>query len=409
MNDTTVVGPRTAHVASRALSLGLRLREIDILRGLVIVLMALDHVRDYFYAGAFAFNPLDPERTNAALYATRWITHLCAPIFLFLAGASAYLQSFKGKQTLQLSGFLLSRGLWLIALEITVISFAWSFWIPYPLFLQVIWAIGWSMIALAGLVWLPRTAVLVVGIAIIAAHNLLDPVKPDDLGQLSLLWTMMHEGGPLIVGKARIGFVSYPILPWIGVMALGYGVGLLFLKPPKQRDLICLTSGSAMVTLLILLRWMNAYGDPDSWTAREDFRRSIMSFLDVQKYPPSLMFALVTLGIGLLLVPLLARLRGAAANILLTFGAVPLFFYILHLYLVHALAILANAALGRDVSGMFNFFIHMIRTPEAYQHLGFPLAGVYLAWIVVLALLYPACRWWGKLKQARRDWRLSYL
>lgn len=412
MTDTTarrVAAAAPSIAAASALAAGVRLHEIDLLRGLVIVLMALDHVRDYFHAGAFTFDPLDPDRTNAALYATRWITHLCATAFVFVAGVSAFLQTAKGRQTPQLSGFLLSRGLWLVALEATVLSFGWSFAVPYPLFLQVIWAIGWSMVALAGLVWLPRAAVLALGIAIVAGHNLFDPLTPDRFGPLALAWTFLHEGGPLVLGDTPIGIVLYPVLPWIGVMAIGYGLGAVFLEPAPKRDRALLALSATMIALFILLRGLNLYGDPGPWTAQGDPVRGAMAFLDVQKYPPSLMYVLATLGISLGLMPLLARLRGPARGVLLGFGAVPFFFYVVHVYLVHALAIGANAALGREAGGMFNFFVNMIAAPERYLHLGFPLVGVYVAWIIVLALLYPACRWWGQVKRTRRDWWLSYL
>jgi uncharacterized membrane protein len=394
---------------SPTLAAGMRLREIDMMRGLVIALMALDHVRDYFMTGSFLFSAVDPDRSYAALYATRWITHLCAPTFVFLAGVSAFLQTAKGKPVAQLSRFLFVRGLWLVALEVTVISFAWSFAAPYPFFLQVIWAIGCSMVALSALVWLPRGAVLVIGIAIAAGHNLLNPVTPDQLGTFSIVWKALHEGGRIMVDGAPIGSISYPVLPWIGVMAIGYGLGSLFLQPAEKRDRMLIMMGFAMIALFVALRWFNLYGDPRPWTPREELVRSVMAFLNVQKYPPSLMYALATLGIAFLLIPLLARLRGAAARVLQDFGAVPFFFYVAHLYLVHALAIAANAALGRDVSGLFDFFANMIRGPDRYLHLGFSLAEVYLAWIVVLILLYPLCRWWAGVKRTRRDWWLSYL
>jgi uncharacterized membrane protein len=392
-----------------SLAAGVRLREIDMWRGLVIVLMALDHVRDYFHAGAFLFNPLDPERANAALYATRWITHLCAPSFVFLAGLSAFLQLAKGKQVPHLSRFLLTRGLWLIALDLTIISFGWAFALPFPLFMQVIWAIGWSMLALAGLVWLPRMAVLAIGLAIIAGHNLFDQVTPDHFGWLSPFWTFLHEGGALVIAGKPVGIVSYPVLPWIGVMAFGYGLGAVFLTAEPQRDGRLLALGGVMFTLFLLLRGWNLYGDPDPWRARDDLIRSIMAFLDVHKYPPSLMYVMATLGIGFMLIPLLARLRGPVSSVLLGFGGAPFFFYVLHIYVVHGLAIAANAAVGRDVSAMFNFFANMVASPERYQHLGFPLALVYVAWIIVLALLYPICRWWISVKQQRKGWWLSYL
>ncbi len=406
-------------MAAATLAAGVRITEIDMLRGLVIVLMALDHTRDYFHVGAFTLNPLDPEQTTPWLYVTRWITHLCAPTFVFLAGISAYLQFAKGKTTPRLSRFLLTRGLWLIVLEITVLSFGWSFGFPYAIFLQVIWAIGWSLIALAALVWLPRMAVLAIGIAIVAGHNLLDPITPQALGQFSVLWTFLHEGGPIFVGEQPIGLAAYPILPWIGIAALGYGMGALFAAPPAKRDRTILLIGLAMLAAFFVLRGFMAYGDPQFATGPEAIARdwrdqanvgaALMVFFDVQEYPPSLQFTLVTLGAVFTLWPLLTRLRGPLASVLNTFGAVPFFFYVLHIYLIHVLAIAANAAAGKPTAGLFNYMINVFTAPQLFQGVGFTLPWVYAAWLVVLALLYPLCRYWQGLKARRRDWWLSYL
>jgi uncharacterized membrane protein len=414
MTATTVSAATPA--ASPSLDVGTRISEIDLLRGLVIVLMALDHVRDYFHVGAFTANPLDPTTTTAWLYTTRWVTHLCAPTFVFLSGVSAYLQLSKGKQPPQLSLFLLTRGLWLIFLEITVLSFGWSFGLPYALFLQVIWAIGWSMIALAGLVWLPRMVVLAIGVAIIAGHNLLDPITAQSAGPI---WTFLHDGGPVFVGEQPIGLAAYPLIPWIGIIAFGYGLGAIFTEPPVKRDRTILLLGLAMLAAFIVLRWLNVYGDPQfatgpeaiarDWREQESVGAAIMVFLDVQKYPPSLHFTLVTLGIVLAIFPLLSKQPVVVRSVLNTFGAVPFFFYVLHIYLIHALAIAANAALGRDATGMFDYMINVFLHPELFQGLGFTLPWVYVAWIVVLALLYPLCRYWQGLKARRRDWWLSYL
>lgn len=396
-----------------------RISEIDMMRGLVIILMALDHVRDYFHVGAFRFDPLDPAQTTPLLYATRWVTHLCAPTFVFLAGVSAFIQSTRGKTGARLASFLAKRGLWLIFLELTVLGFGWSFGFPYPLFLQVIWAIGWSMIALAGLVMLPRTALLIVGVAIIAGHNLLDPITPQQFGEYSLLWMALHEGGPIFINGTPIGLFAYPILPWIGVMALGYGLGPLFVEPAAERRRKFFLIGGGMIALFILLRYIDAYGNPSTdagpfvgardWREQQTFGAAAMAFMDVQKYPPSLMFNLVTLGIMFVSLPLLARLKGAPARVLLAFGAVPFFFYVLHIYLAHVLAIAANAAAGRDASGLFNYLINAFIAPEKMQGLGFSLPWVYVAWIAVLVILYPACLYWSGLKRRRRDWWLSYL
>lgn len=402
--------------ATPTLTAGARISEIDLLRGLVIVLMALDHVRDYFHAGSFGINPLDPEQTTPWLYVTRWITHLCAPTFVFLAGVSAYLQFARGKTTPNLSRFLLTRGLWLVFLELTVISFGWSFGFPYPFFMQVIWAIGWSMIALAAFVWLPPMAVLVVGVAITAGHNLLDPITAQSAGAL---WTFLHDGGPVFVGEQPVGLAAYPLIPWIGIIALGYGLGAIFTEAPAKRDQTVLLLGLAMLAAFFVLRWLNIYGDPQfatgpeavarDWREQSTFGAAAMVFFDVQKYPPSLQFTLVTLGVVLTIFPLLSRLPGVVRSVLNTFGAVPFFFYLLHIYLIHLLAIAANAAAGRDVGGMFNYMINVFTAPERLSGLGFSLVWTYVAWIVVLALLYPLCRYWQRLKAQRRDWWLSYL
>lgn len=396
-----------------------RISEIDMMRGLVIVLMALDHVRDYFLGGpgmAGIGNLLDPTVTTPALYATRWITHLCAPTFVFLSGVSAYLQFAKGKTTPNLSLFLLTRGLWLIFLEATVLSFGWSFGFPYVFFLQVIWAIGWCMIALAALVWLPRLAVLAIGAAITLGHNLLDPLTVEQLGQA---WSFLHEGGVIVVGGMPIGLFAYPILPWIGIAALGYGLGAVFTQEPTKRNRDVLLIGLGMIAAFFALRFSMIYGDPAfatgpegvwrDWRAQPSLGDAVMVFLDVQKYPPSLQFTLVTLGIMLTLWPAFTRLRGPAASVLNTFGAVPFFFYVLHIYLIHALAIAANAVAGRNVEGLFDYMINAFTAPEKLEGLGFSLGWTYLAWIVVLALLYPLCRYWQRLKARRRDWWLSYL
>ncbi len=386
-----------------------RLREIDLLRGLVIVLMTLDHVRDYFHSDALTFDPLNPDRTTPILYLTRWATHLCAPTFVLLAGVSGSLQLRMGKSKSALSWLLFTRGLWLVVLELTVLSFAQSFGFPYPLLLLVIWAIGWSMIALAALVWLPPTAVLIVGITIIAGHNLLDPIAPAQLGDAALLWTLFHEGGPLFVNDALIGVVGYPVLPWVGVIALGYGMGAIFAAPSERRDPILMSLGLAMFAAFLVLRSVNQYGDPRHWASNADFAHSAMSFFDVTKYPPSFLFTLLTLGLVFALFPLLSRLKGRTASVLAVLGAVPFFYYVVHIFAAHALSIAANTALGRDASGLVEYMQNVFTAPDRLQGLGFSLPYVYLAWITVLLLLYPLCRWWAQVKAQRHAWWHSYL
>jgi uncharacterized membrane protein len=386
----------------------MRLRSIDLLRGLVIVLMVLDHVRDQMHISGFVIDPLDPYQTTPLLYVTRWITHFCAPTFVFLAGVSAWLQAAKGKPAATLSGFLLKRGLWLIFLEMTVVSFGWSFVIPFFLFLQVIWAIGWAMVALAALIWLPRKAVLAIGIAIIAGHNLFDSVTPDQLGGFGWLWAFLKTGGPWIIGGQPVAMMLYPVLPWTGVMALGYGMAPIFLSPRRDRMLVMI--GIAMIAAFLLLRALNVYGDPKPWMIEPTSIATIMRFFDVEKYPPSLLYVCATLGPMLLLVPLLERATGAFPRVLQVFGAVPLFAYVVHVYLTHALAIAAHAGFGRPVGKLFNFLTSAMFDPQSLvPEVGLPLWVSYLGWIVTLILLYPCCRWWAGVKARRRDWWLSYM
>lgn len=390
-----------------ALKAGTRIAALDTLRGLVIVLMALDHVRDYFHASGYAFDPLDPSATTGLLYVTRWGTHFCAPTFVFLAGLSAWLQGAKGKERSQLAVFLVKRGLWLVVLEVTVIAFGWSFSIPLLPHLQVIWAIGWSMVTLGALVYLPATAVLAIGVVIVAGHNLLDPIHASALGVWSLAWQVLHEQGMVVRNGTVVVAIYYPLLPWIGVMALGYGLGPLFVSPKRDRALVSLALG--MLALFVVLRTFNVYGDPRPWAPLDTTLKSSMSFMNVQKYPPSLLYVCATLGPMLLLVPLFDRLRGPVANVLRTFGAVPLMAYVSHLYVMHLLAIAARAATGQRLDGMFNTVHNFFLTPQLLAGTGFPLWVVYVAWVAVLAIIYPLCRWWAGVKRRRRDWWLSYL
>jgi len=390
-----------AETPPRALAPRTRIEGLDIMRGLVIALMALDHVRDYFHASGYAYDPLDPLRTTAVVYATRWVTHFCAPTFVFLAGVSAWLQGAKGKEPAQLSRFLLTRGLWLIVVELTVVGFAWAFWLPFLEFLQVIWAIGWSMVALAALVRLPRPIVLGVAALVIAGHNLLDPIRAEQLGRLAPLWTIIHGGGFLKYGDSVVAFAAYPILPWIGVMALGYGLGAVFLS--ENRDRVLRTLGGTMVVVFLVLRAIDVYGDPGHWRAQASWSQTVMAFMNVQKYPPSLLYVCATLGPMLLVAPLFNRLKGTLAEILRTYGAVPLMVYVCHIYIVHLVALAAHAATGQSVDGMFNTIHDFLLEPQRFAGTGFPIGIVYLAWLVVLAAIFPIGVWWGAVKRRRRD------
>jgi uncharacterized membrane protein len=380
-----------------------RLHSIDVVRGLVMVLMTLDHVRHYFTDASF--DPLDPDATTIPLYLTRWITHLCAPTFVFLAGVSASLMS-QRMAPAQLSRFLVTRGLWLIALELTVINVSWTFMPSYPqgLFLQVIWAIGASMVAMAALVRLPLKTILCIAIILIAGHNLLDGIAPEQFGTWAPIWNLLHVAGPV-----PFGFVAYPILPWIGVMALGYCAGALYRRSAETRQHLLIVSGCVALATFFVLRLLNGYGDTTAWTEQATLEATLFAFFNVQKYPPSLMYILATLGIAALMLAACERLElrgriGRLLEVLRTFGRVPLFFYVLHILMVHLLAVAVGWLSGFDARALL--FYDLFRQPSGW---GFGLPLVYAAWIVILALGYPLCVWFCRLKARRTDWWLAYL
>lgn len=380
-----------------------RIETIDILRGLVIVIMALDHVRDYLHVTGYSGNPLDPDQTTPLLYGTRWITNFCAPVFVFLSGVSARLQFKRGMTRGSLARRLFTRGLWLVALELTVISFAWAWTFPYMIFLQVIWAIGVSMMLLAGAIFLPRAAILVIGAAIIIGHGLLAGLDSASFGPLAPIASLAF-GFTL---QPEWLFGSYAIIPWFGIMAFGYGLGSVFVAPDRDHILVWL--GLAMIALFLILRGINVFGDPRPWTGHADIGATIMDFLNVQKYPPSLLFVCATLGPVLLVFPLLARLPKPVAGFFRTFGAAPLMAYIAHLYAVHAAGFIARLARGQDTGGMWNALHNFIFAPAAMGGTGVDLWIVYIAWIAVVLAIYPLCVWWGGVKRRRSDWWLSYL
>lgn len=379
-----------------------RTPEIDQLRGLVMILMALDHVRDFFDADAMRFSPTDLTHTYPALFLTRFVTHYCAPAFVLLAGISAYLQGRGRRRPGELSLFLLTRGLWLIALDAFVISPVWTLQIG-KFELGVLWAIGCGMIALAGLSRLPAQVVFWFGAAIVFGHNLADGVHAANLGAWGPFWSLLHEPGPLPFGLP--GGVLYPILPWIGIMSLGYGLGPLFLLPANEREKVLTVLGLAALVLFAALRWDNVYGDPKPWSLQKDAIFSALSFLNVTKYPPSLLYALVTLGPALILLPRLARLPRQLGGALAVFGRVPMFFYVLHLYAALAAAFALELARGFTVSEM----IEAAARGAPPADFGVGLAGAYVAWALLIAALYPLCRWFAGVKSRRGEWWFSYL
>jgi uncharacterized membrane protein len=380
-----------------------RLDGIDLLRGLVMVLMALDHTRDFF-SNAHV-RPTDLEHTWPALFLTRWVTHFCAPVFVFLAGTGAFLYGARGRTRGQLAWFLLSRGLWLIVLEFTLVRFGWSFNFAFDqLFAQVIWAIGASMVALAGLVFLPPWAVLGFGIALVAGLSAVDQTAlrkslgPPWVG-VALLFPGAVELGPVHV------FVAYPVLPWLGVMALGYGLGPVWQLDRRPRQTWLLGFGAALTCLFFVLRFADRYGDPQPWSPQPTDLFTAFSFVNCTKYPPSLLFVLMTLGPALLALAYFDREPGPLGRFLVTFGRVPLFYYLLHLPLIHGLAVALSWVEYGTVDFWFQAPFGPRRFPENY---GYSLPVVYLLWGVVVLLLYPACRWFAGVKRRRREGWLSY-
>ena len=385
-----------------------RISSLDVLRGLVIVLMALDHIRDFF--GATPFAPEDLTQTSVPLFFTRWVTHFCAPIFVFLAGASAYLYGSKAGAK-ALSRFLWTRGLWLIALEFLVINLSWMFEWPWNegfIFVQVIWAIGVSMIVLAALIHLPLRAVGWFGLALVLGHNLLDGISPAAFGSLAWLWTILHIGWGWVPFNANQTFgllVVYPLIPWVGVMALGYVFGQVMQWESARRIKWLWQAGLGLVLFFILLRATNWYGDPAHWAPQESGAVfSLLSFLNVTKYPPSLLFLCMTLGPGLLLLILFEKWNSTVTAFFEVFGRVPFFFYFLHFSVVHG------------SSRLYFYFVHGWQTdffsdqpnqwPEGYA---LNLWLVYGAWFVISGGMYFLCRWYARYKFSHTHWWLKYL
>jgi uncharacterized membrane protein len=387
-----------------------RVTSIDLLRGLVMILMALDHVRMYFGYGTWYAEPTDLATTTPPFFFTRWITHFCAPVFVFLAGASASIVGTKRESAKALSWYLLTRGLWLIIVEIVIITFAWTFDITYSfIILQVIWAIGISMVALAGLVFLPNPLILAIGSILVLGHNLLDGIRLQGNGISDLLWYALHQRHTALLGSHLVNFV-YPVLPWIGLMALGYVCGTLY-KPGFSADVrrrLLVVIGSCATLLFVFLRGLNLYGEPFEWGVQASSIFMVMSFLNTTKYPPSLQFLLMTMGPALIFLSVSESIASRAIKPVLVFGKVPFFFYVVHLYLIHALATLWLVHSGRD----WHEYILSARALQSgtLMRFGLELGGVYLIWIFVIALLYPLCNWYQKYKADNRNkWWLSYI
>ncbi len=356
-----------------------------------MVIMALDHTRDFF--SGFKFDPTDLQHASSYMFFTRWITHFCAPVFIFLTGTSAYLSQGKNTSRKQASWKLFTRGLWLIVLEHTFVRLGWTFDLNYSIiFLQVIWAIGVSMICLSGLIFLPWPIILSLAAVMILGHNALDGLHND-----SILWKLLHVQGPISYGHGNTVMVFYPLVPWIGVMAAGYCFGRMFHHHAKDRHFLFYITGSSMIVCFIVLRMIDGYGDPSPWSWQENIWRTTLSFVNCTKYPPSLCYLLMTLGPAIISLPLLEKMSGRTGAFFTVFGRVPLFYYILHLYVIHGLAV-AGSALFRHNEQV-----------SVFSHPGYTLVRVYLFWITAIAILYFPSRWFMHIKQNHRKWWLSYL
>ena len=378
-----------------------RLTSIDMLRGFVMVVMTLDHVRDMVTQPPQA---MDFSHADGALFFTRWITHICAPTFVLLAGTSAFLYGAKGRGPGVVARFLLSRGLWLVFVELTLVNFGWNFNVgPRTVpFLQVIWAIGWSMAGLAALVWLPQLVIAAVGATLVLGHNLLDGGQPL-AAEASPVWVLLHIQGRLTIHGTPIAFVAYPLIPWIGVMALGYAIGPHFtgINPERPRRLA--QAGLLLTLAFFALRLGNLYGEPSAWAVHDGTVATLVSFFNVTKYPPSLQFLLMTLGPALLLLGWFERATGPVAAALVTIGRVPFFYYVLHLYVIHAVALVIGLAQGFSVR---DIAVIVFMYPPGF---GVSLGRAYLLWVATIVALYPACVWFAGVKARRREWWISYL
>jgi len=377
-----------------------RIESIDVMRGIVMVIMALDHTRDFFTTTRF--NPTDLTQASTALFITRFITHYCAATFVFLAGTGAFLSLSRGKTKGEAARFLLSRGIWLIILEVTLINWGfsmnhgtWQFQMDYSfVFFQVIWVIGISMIILAGLIYLPVEAIGIIGLILILGHNAFDNIAPKSLGETGgTFWQFLHVQSMFNYAHGtRHIFILYPIIPWIGVMATGYSFGTIFKLDAAKRKKLLVTIGCSALLLFVLIRSFNLYGDPDHWTKQPVWYRTVLSFINAQKYPPSLDYLLITLGPVMILLAYLEGVKNRVTDIFLVFGRVPLFYYLCHIYLLQLLAYIA------------------FKITEA-EHItyGFGLPVVYGVWLLAVFILYFPSNWFMKYKQTHKQWWLSYL
>lgn len=387
-----------------------RIESIDILRGVVMVIMALDHVRDFFHFGAFSSDPTNLDTTTPFIFFTRFITHYCAPVFVFLAGTSAFLYGTR-KTKPELFKFLLTRGLWLILLEIVLNNLIWGFDFTYSfMVLQVIWAIGLSMVFLSFLIYLPKRIILVIGIILVAGHNVLDSAIMQGTSFKSIIWYILHQQQFIPISPTRMVVFAYPIIPWIGLMALGFCFGSFYQKDfnVSTRKKWLLILGISSIALFFILRGLNIYGDLRPWSTQDTTTKTILSFFKVTKYPPSLMFLLITIGPSLLFLYGIETVKNKISDFFLIFGRVPLFYYFLHVLVIHTLAIFGILIFGGNWKDLI-LSTNAFSNPN-FANYGYPLFVVYLVWIGVIALLYfPSKKYMIYKANNKNKWWLSYL
>ena len=386
-----------------------RIESIDILRGVAMVIMALDHVRDFFHYGSFFSDPSNIETTTPILFFTRFITHYCAPVFIFLAGTSAFLYGSK-KTKNQLFKFLFTRGFWLVFLAFVVNNLVWKFDFTYSLiFLQVIWAIGLCMVLLSLIIYLPFRALLIIGLVLVAGHNLLDGVVLQGNSLKSIVWYILHQQQFISIGDTQFVFV-YPIIPWFGLIILGYCFGTFYTKgfDVAVRKKWLLRIGFTSIALFFIIRGVNVYGDLVPWSTQDTTVKTIFSFFNVTKYPPSLSYLLITMGPSLLFLYWVENIKNKLSGFFLVFGRVPLLYYFLHVFVIHVLAIIGMLIFGGN-------WKDMILTADVFMNAkllnyGYSLVVVYCVWISVILLLYPVCKKYMIYKANNKDkWWLSYL
>lgn len=387
-----------------------RIASIDILRGLVMIIMALDHTRDFFHETAMTADPLDPATTSVQLYFTRWITHFCAPVFVFLSGISAYLSG-QRKTARETSNFLIKRGIWLVIAEVTIITLGITF-NPFFNFLiwQVIWAIGWSMIVLGLMVRTSYKTILITGLVLFIGHNFLKYVTLPQEGFAGALWKVLFtsRSAVLQLGPQHFAGVFYTILPWASVMMLGYCIGAWFKKDfnaLKRKKLLRIT-GAGLIVVFLLLRLVNDFGD---LTPRQDFGsplKNFLSFLNTTKYPPSLQYIAMTLGPAILLLSFMEGIRTSWSKVASVYGKVPFFYYVLHFYLIHLFTVIVFFATGHTTAQIVDNTTPFLFRPANF---GYGLPVVYAVWLLVVAILYLPCRWFHRYKMSHSNWWLKYL